>query len=286
MRGPAICFAFVFVLAAPLCPAPAQAQQTFMLLTQNMLRFGHGARLLNQCNAITAAADTADIIVLQEVMTPAYPCIGGNNNKQVNVPIPLGFQYFTSSAKGRSYKEYYGILFRSNVINWLSQNDNLGANLPFMRPPYGVQFRVRNQPSKASCNVWIVDFHAVFGKRRSERQAEARVMENVYRTLRGGANNNLVILAGDWNLEARDTTGFAWVARNGARITPDTLTSLTTAGVPSSAYDHVIYSFNATTPRRVELANVRTYTGNYTKLNWRKAVSDHMGVMAEVTLRC
>jgi endonuclease/exonuclease/phosphatase family metal-dependent hydrolase len=291
LRPSAVRLALAAALAT-LCPAAALAQ-SFVLLTQNMLRFGHGTRLRNQCNAITAASDTADIIVLQEVMTKNYPCLAGNNSKGVNIPVPSGFKYFTSSAKGQSsYKEYYGILARTNnvqtnvQISWLRQDDNLGATNSFMRPPYGVQFELSKQSGKR-CSVWVVDFHAIFGKRRSGRQDEASAMQKVYNNLRGTkSSNDLVIVAGDWNLEASDARGFGWVKGKNARIEPDTLTSLTTAGVPSSAYDHVIYSANFTSRSKVTLANVRTYRGNYTKLDWRRYVSDHLGVMAKVTLQC
>lgn len=294
MRASAVRLALALVLAASLCPAAARAQ-SFVLLTQNVLRFGHGSRLLNQCNAITAASDSVDIIVLQEVMTNGYPCLSGNNSKGVNVPVPPNFAYLTSSAKGRSsYKEYYGILYRTNVrnnvqITRLAEEDNLSTTATFMRPPYGARFQVRDTTATGrSCNVWIVNIHSIFGKNVSDRRDEAAAMRTVYLNLKA-RDTSSVIVAGDWNLPADDATGFGWVGTNNAAIQPNVYTSLTTTGAPSSAYDHAITTLNTSTPPTITITQPAagwTYTGTYTMPNWRKDVSDHMGVRANVSLTC
>lgn len=285
---------FALALAGALLPTAATAQ-SFTILTQNVLRFGHGSRLQNQCNAITAASATVDIIVLQEVMTNGYPCLAGNNNKGVNTPVPPNFQYLTSAAKGRSsYKEYYGILYRTNQrnnmeIQRVQEDDNLSTTATFMRPPYGVLFKVTDKSTSTpkSCNVWVVDIHSIFGKTLAGRQAEAAAMRAIYLNLRGRAND-AVIVAGDWNLAANDATGFGWVAGNTATIQPNVLTSLTTTGAPSSAYDHAINTFQTTAPSITisQTGGTWTYTGAYTMPQWRTNVSDHMGVIGNVSLTC
>lgn len=281
------------VLAALLLPAAAQAQ-SFTILTQNVLRFGHGSRLQAQCNAINTVAATVDIIVLQEVMTPGYPCAAGNNNKGVTGPIPANFGYVTSGAKGRSsYVEYYGILYRTNArnnqqITLLGQNDTLSTTATFMRPPYGAQFRITDNSTTTpkSCDVWIVDIHSIFGKTLAGRQYEAQAMSAIYATLMAPGNTS-VIVAGDWNLPANDNTGFGWVAGSNALIQPNVLTSLTTAGTPSSAYDHAINTSNSTPPS-ITLSGIATYYGGFgvSMAQWRANVSDHMGVTANVSLTC
>jgi endonuclease/exonuclease/phosphatase family metal-dependent hydrolase len=285
--------AFWLALAAAVLPAAAAAQ-SFDLLTQNVLRFGHGSRLLNQCNAITAVSANVDIIVLQEVMTDGYPCLAANNSKNVNVPIPPDFGYATSAAKGRSsYREYYGVLYRTNVRNdmqivKLADDDNLSTTATFMRPPYAVQFEVKDTKSSKACKVWITDLHSIFGKKLSERQEEAAAMRAVYLGLMA-KNTGAVIVAGDWNLPADDTDGFTWVANNNAAIQPNVLTSLTATGVPSSAYDHAINTHNTVTAPSIKIthpSNGWTYFGTGTMADWRKDVSDHMGVMAKVALTC
>ena len=283
-------------LAGIALPAAAQAQ-SFTILTQNMLRFGHGSRLQNQCNAIdAAAAANIDIIVLQEVMVDGYPCLSGNNNKGVNGAIPANFAYVSSAAKGRSsYVEYYGILYRTTVrnnqqITYLEDDDALSTTATFMRPPYAARFRVTDSSTTTpkSCDVWIVDIHSIFGKRLSERQDEAEAMKQVYDDLLV-TNKGSVIVAGDWNLPA-DDGAFDWArAPNKLEIEPDELTSLTTAGAPSSAYDHAVHTLDNTTPPSVALAQVGgtwTYTGTLSLPQWRTQVSDHMGVRAAVSLTC
>jgi endonuclease/exonuclease/phosphatase family metal-dependent hydrolase len=287
--------ALASVLAGMLLPAAAQAQ-SFTILSQNMLRFGHGSRLLNQCNAITTASATVDVIVLQEVMRSGYPCLAANNNKGVSVPVPPNFAYITSAAKGRtSYVEYYGILYRTNQrnnqqITLLGQDDALSTTATFMRPPFAARFQVTDNSTTTpkSCNVWIADIHSIFGNTLAGRQAEAAAMRNVYANLMA-RNNGSVIVAGDWNLPADDATGFSWVGTSNAAIQPNVLTSLTNAGLPSSAYDHAINTSNATTPPSVTITQIGTswtYTGGRTGADWRANVSDHMGVIANVSLTC
>ena len=290
MRASAIRLVFALVLAAPLCPAALQGQ-SFVLLTQNMLRFGHGSRLQNQCNAIDSASTVVDIIVLQEVMMPGYPCLAAYNTKGVNGAVPANFHYVTSGPKGQSsYKEYYGILYRTNVRNnmqivGMSVDDNLASATTFMRPPYGVRFQVSDTTAGGkSCNVWIVDIHSVFGKTVVGRQLEAAAMHTVYGKLIAGGTSS-VIVAGDWNLPADDAAGFGWVATSNAAIQPNVPTSLTAAGAPSSPYDHVIYTTASAGPS-VTLTATATYTGGMAPFVWRTTVSDHVGVVADVSLTC
>ncbi|MEP9358776.1 endonuclease/exonuclease/phosphatase family protein [Sphingomonas sp. KR3-1] len=286
-------FLCALALAGALLPAAATAQ-SFTILSQNMLRFGHGSRLLAQCNAITTASATVDIIVLQEVMQPGYPCLTANNKKGVNVPIPTNFAYVTSAAKGRSsYVEYYGILYRTNTRNNMQitlsgSDDTLSTTKTFMRPPFGALFQVTNTTNAKACSVWVVDIHSIFGKVASDRQYEATQMKTVYQNLMAKKTGS-VIVAGDWNLAATDS-GFSWVATNNASIQPNVLTSLTATGAPSSAYDHAVNTLNSTTPPSVTISQTTSgswvYMGGMTGANWRKNISDHMGVIADVSLTC
>lgn len=287
------CILLLILVIASVALPTAAAAQTFTILTQNMLRFGHGQRLLAQCNAIDAVSGSVDIIVLQEVMTSGYPCLKANNTKNVNGTIPANFSYVTSAAKGRSsYVEYYGILYRTTPRNnqqiaLLGQNDALSSTATFMRPPYGAQFSVTDNSSMVpkTCNVWVVDIHSIFGKAKSGRQAEAASVQNIYANLMASGNTS-VIVAGDWNLAADDVTGFGWVAGKNAAIQPNVLTSLTTSGVPSSAYDHAINTSNVGAVPTTTLSNIALYYGGFSMQTWRTNVSDHMGVKADVTLSC
>lgn len=274
--------------------AQAQSVVTFTIQTQNVLRFGHGSRLLTQCVSIANFAPQVDIIVMQEVMTPGYPCLIGNNNKGVNGNYPPNFAYRTSGWKGRSsYIEYYGILHRTaggaNSVAFLGQDDNLGSQVTYMRPPYGALFRVTGANNQ-SCDVWIVDFHAVFGKTIGLRRNEAAAMENIYQHLRG-LNNGAVLILGDWNLEANDT-GFDWVRNiaNQAMIDPNVRTSLTRAGALSSEYDHAVtqaaptLAIGPAIPPLLPTSWIYPSAANW--VTWRNQTSDHLGVRLSVTVTC
>ena len=283
----------LLLILALLLPAPgiAWAQAvTFTILTQNVLRFGHGRRLAAQCAAITAAAPQFDIIVMQEVMAPGYPCLAANNNKGVNGVYPMGFAYRTSGPMGQSsYIEYYGILYRTglggNNIAPIGNGQTLGGYAQFARPPFGQLFRITGANGQF-CDVWIVDFHAVFGDSIVLRRDEAEAMENIYQNLRA-LNNGRVLMVGDWNLDA-DDDGFDWVRdnANNAEINPNVQTSLTRAGALSSPYDHAVSQRGpALQVQPLNPPNGWTYDGG-NQGTWRTNVSDHLGVQLRVTVTC
>ncbi|HET9638390.1 MAG TPA: hypothetical protein VFP12_04210 [Allosphingosinicella sp.] len=280
------------LLAALLLAVPQLAEAvtvTFTVQTQNVLRFGHGRRLATQCTAIDTLAPQVDFIVMQEVMAAGYPCEAAYNNKGVNGARPVNFSYRPSGYKGQSsYVEYYGILYRTAAaggrtvtVAYLDQNDNLGTYANFARPPYGARFRVTDTATNQACNVWIVDFHAVFGKTIAGRRAEAEAMETVYNNLRG-LNNGAVLIVGDWNLDAVDDA-FDWVdsVANQASIDPNVQTSLTRAGLPSSEYDHAVSQKGPP----MSVAQITTYPAS-PYVTWRNDVSDHLGVRLNVTVNC
>lgn len=292
------CFLMLIALLLGAEFAQAAGTVTFTVQTQNVLRFGHGRRLDAQCQALEAAANAADIIVLQEVMTNGYPCLAQNNSKGVNRAVPAGYSYIGSGPKGRSsYIEYYGILYPTAAVNGrqfdVVDTRDLSHQTPFMRPPFGALFRITdssNPSNVQTCQVWVVDLHSVFGKTIDGRRAEAAAMKTVYGTLRA-LNNDAVLIAGDWNLIGNDATGFGWLGGQGAAIDPSTVkTSLTPAGVPSSEYDHVVFTSQAGTPRVTLVPAGDAGTWTVPAANqlgaWRANVSDHMGVKARVTVTC
>ena len=265
---------------------------TFTIQTQNVLRFGHGKRLATQCAALDVVAAEVDVVVMQEVMKPDYPCLKGVNDKDVDLKLPPNFQYATSDAKGKtSYIEYYGILHRTgNGANSFSKPTiaDLGVfDDDYARPPFAALFKVTGNDAK-SCNVWIVDFHAVFGNTIGLRRAEARAMERVYQHLRA-LKTGAVLIVGDWNLDA-DDDAFGWVKTNANQgsIDPDVQTSLTRAGTPSSAYDHAVWHTVPIVVKKIlPLANPTTWTYNGgNSATWRDTVSDHLGVRLSVTVTC
>lgn len=299
-----IAFALALIAHAFAFPQAAMAVTVnFIAQTQNVLRFGHGGRLQNQCNAIDAISKEVDLIVMQEVMADGYPCLAGNNKKHVNGAIPTDFTYGTSGKKGRSsYVEYYGFLSRvgGSKSGGPAISLNVASNMDFspqysqtlIRPPYAFLYDVTDRTTGATCSVWIANFHAIFGKSIGDRRGEAMFMKNIFNALANTPhpvtkNWVPVLILGDWNLAANDR-GFGWISSpNVAIIQPNIKTSLTASGNPSSEYDHGIQSNTA----QISVAAAGTPSPLWTYpqqpwQNWRRTFSDHLGVRIQVTLQC
>jgi hypothetical protein len=162
------------IFAAPL-PPPAQAQD-FVLHSQNMLRFGHGQRILVrgqlsgrrmffQCLAFNDIMRVADIILVQEMMfdTTTSPCNPpGTHQWRVRSTPPAG-----------SYREYYAFLSPASPRRDSSNNvvgptvtyanvEQQASTASFMRPPWALLFNVTPLNATQSKPVWIVNFHARF----------------------------------------------------------------------------------------------------------------------------
>jgi len=282
------------LLLVALTPGAGRAAD-FVLHTQNMLRFGHGKKTAAQCQAIVDISKNVDIIVLQEVMLPTYPC---------GAP-PGGFAWagmFGPFGKS-SYKEYYGFLYRSSanpqtqVQVSFSGITDVASQATFSRPPQALLFRI-TVPQRPAYYIWIASFHAIFGKTIQGRRDEARAVEAFFtrlavtsRTLIGHPLNPPtwgfpVIVAGDWNLPTTDGA-FSW-ANGGnsapAVAVPNDATSLTRAGAPSSAYDHFAHTKMASNNHGITLTT-NYYPASNQLVFWRATVSDHMGVQAQVTVK-
>lgn len=273
-----------FLLATAVAASPARAQD-FTLYTQNLLHFGQGSHGPAKCQALAdAAAAGVDIVIVQELMTQAYPCQA----------LPAGFQWQSYGPYGTaSYREYYGYLWRTGQtrfgtrIQALLGTEQYAPANAFMRPPVALQFRVTWANNQNVRNVWVVNFHAVWGRTVGGRRAEAGAMGNFYAGLRQQAAIP-VIVGGDWNLRAANARGaldpgFNWLGGAGASILPNDPTTLTAAGRPSSAYDHFVYT-SGIQGQSVALGNV-TINPSQNLLYWRQNVSDHRGVAAQVAFR-
>ena len=69
----------------------------------------------------------------------------------------------------------------------------------FERTPYGADFKIGN------FDFTFVLVHSIFGKRESERRAEAFTMDRVYDYFQNlDSEENDIIIAGDFNLSADD----------------------------------------------------------------------------------
>lgn len=284
-------FLISVLLACALGIAPARAAD-FVLYSQNLLRFGQGSRTATKCTAMTNAALGADIIIIQELMTAAYPCGTAPTNFTFQSFGPLGTT---------SYKEYYGFLWRSTgsighpTVAYTS-NYRQALQSDYMRPPAAMLFQVTTSSVPAKVvYVWIANIHSVYGKTITPRRDEATEAGNFFQLLRtaviSGQTNWNTIIAGDWNLPVRNSagtldSGFDWLtARQASGEPASTATSLTRAGGASSPYDHIIYNV-VTSGHGITLSNVQLNPlSNLNWPNWRRDVSDHLGVQAEVTIQ-
>ncbi len=274
-------FAALCAAAGLVVAAPHRADgQDFILYTQNMLRFGHGSRTANQCAALQTISHTVDIILIQELMKPASPC--------APTAFP-GFTWVQSGPKGKSsYIEYYGFLIRTaprpNGPTITVTNTVVTAANQYSRPPEARGLVITPYGSTVGRPILIGTIHSVFGKTVGPRRDEAKAATGFlqYLTTYGMVPpaTNPAIIAGDWNIEVimgngNTDDGWSQIGIVPALVAPDSLTSLTKTGNPSSAYDHFLYTRNTlvidSTRRNPDIANWPT---------WRKNVSDHLGVYA------
>ncbi len=137
------------------------------------------------------------------------------------------------------------------------------------------------------------NIHSTFGSTVAERQAEATAAATFFTSLKSAGAGGIsvpaggfpVVIAGDWNLPARYkngtlNAGFQALVSAGAGIEPNVLTSLNSTGGASSAYDHFVF-----TVANLQLSNIELNPANPGEWQaWRGSVSDHLGVIVDVTL--
>lgn len=258
-------FALLLVCAA----GPARAD--FCMLTQNGLRLGHGEAAYRQEKraVLRDAFDDYDAVALQEVMDPA----------EAARLAPPGFTAHVSPAKGRSsYREHYAVLTRDAAMRVLATADYPDPDGAFARPPFGVAVE-----DAQGARFWLVAIHVVFGTggaepRRVEVAAMAAVVEFfAARVLPDGGTADRVVVAGDWNLPARDRA-FAGLPA-GLRAAPDVPSSLNARGEAVSPYDHYLWAENRLS---VAFAAEPRDSAGLDRLRFRRSVSDHVGVAGYV----
>lgn len=283
----------VFFAAAVLAFASIAASPAdFIIYTQNLLHFGQGgaAKTQAKCDAVDTVSQSVDVIVIQEVMQQAYPCAS----------VPAGFSWEAYGPLGATtYKEFYGFLWRNTPRSGGPTIADGGyylsaASGSFARPPHAILLSVTPHGKTTAYYMWIGNIHSVFGTSVSARRAEATATATFFSALQGTGAEDVsvpaggfpVIIAGDWNLPARSKNGklnpgFEALSTAGAGIEPNVPTSLNAAGSPSSAYDHFVF-----TAAKITLSNVMRHPANSSDWpSWRDTVSDHLGVVAEVTVQ-
>jgi endonuclease/exonuclease/phosphatase family metal-dependent hydrolase len=266
-------------MAVAFSAAPAGAVD-FIIYSQNLLRFGHGSRTGTQCTELATQMAQADIILIQEWMLATTPCTGNNT------ALPGTYTWRVEGPYGKStYKEYYTFLYTTTArsggptVRLLSPAAQ-ESQVTYMRPPYAHLFEITPNATTTKKTVWVVNFHAVWGKAVKQRRDEATNITTFYTYLRKvqattGTLNN-VIIGGDWNLATTDT-GFDALKLANASVIQTDLTSLNRTGGLSQSYDHFVISPTVVT-------SGLTTIGGGAAATWRTTVSDHLGIRAEVTL--
>jgi len=290
--------AALFVLAVFSTPA---FTQSFTIRSQNFLHLGWkpGTTFAaNKCLALRDMMNSADLIVVQELMIVTDPCQAATSN--------AGFSFKSNwSALGTtSYKEFYGFYVRTaansqgttlSFTNDTQHAAGLGS-VKFERPPFAVAIKAVN--GATTKYLWVGNIHSIFGKSVTQRYTEAAGTATFFNTLKNstilGSSKSSgwpVIIAGDWNIPVQHkngsyTPGFTWLSTNTADALPyNTATSLSNTGKPASPYDHFVYSTNT-----LALSNVVTVTASSTssfssQTKWRSDVSDHLGIQAGVSFK-
>lgn len=162
----------------------------------NTLRLGKAQKDFNYMSKVLKEFD---IIGLIEVMNP----VGVEKLvKELEKESGTTWRYRISpyAVGSTSYKEYFAYIWKSDRVEFLEARGFYPDEVKgFERSPYGADFKIDN------FDFTFILVHSKFGKKESERRAEAFAMDSVYDYFQGlDENENDIIIAGDFNLSADD----------------------------------------------------------------------------------
>lgn len=162
----------------------------------NTLRLGKAQKDFNYMSKVLKEFD---IIGLIEVMNS----VGVEKLvKELEKESGTTWRYHISpyAVGSTSYKEYFAYIWKSDRVEFLEARGFYPDEVKgFERPPYGADFKIDN------FDFTFILVHSKFGKKESERRAEAFAMDSVYDYFQGlDENENDIIIAGDFNLSAYD----------------------------------------------------------------------------------
>lgn len=221
-----------------------------------------------------------DIVGLVEVMTPeGLQQLVDELNK-----LGKGKWEYTISPKAvgtEDYKEYYGYVYRKDRVKLVKQIGFFPEKKnEFIREPYGAEFKIGN------FDFTFVLMHSIYGKKASQRQAEAAQFDRVYDYFQGSdSKENDIIIAGDFNLPANDSSFKKLLSHKDNiiyTIDPTTKTTIGTKGL-ASCYDNMFLSKKYTTEFKGKSGAIDITKGNFAEV--RKVVSDHLPIFIKVDSR-
>ena len=249
----------VSILIPALLFAPIASAQQFTVASFNTLHYGQGNNTAAKDAVIQQLVAGAHATVLQEIMPQA------NFAGLAFPPGTVDFLVAQNSYGTARYSERYVIILQRAMFQNVAMHEfpQLAApGGPFSRPPMLAQV----QPNGSARTYYIADFHAIWGRRQAQRNAEAAAVCATY-----AAATPEIAFAGDWNLTAAQIQANAPCVIDAQ---PAGLTTLNRAGTQySSSYDHgVVFAGSTLT---IAAANVLQPANTQA---WRATVSDHVPV--------
>ncbi|HEX3553783.1 MAG TPA: hypothetical protein VIA62_11205 [Thermoanaerobaculia bacterium] len=255
------------LLVLALLTSSGAAHGDFTLASQNCLHLGWGkqAYQTKKNNLLKHFYKNVgyDVIVLQEVMRQA----------DIGLMNPGDYWVTNTIVQGAStYKEAYTFLVSKAKFTTLraAPTARISTTPGFSRPPAGIRIREGN-----SC-TWVLAYHAIFG-RKADRLKEVKKVREVYDEFsKLDRACQHVVIAGDWNLAAKEIEDF--FGNMNIDVVPTERTSLNPKGERSEPYDHCLATAKVINASNVLMPSIGTK-------RWRKEVSDHLGIGCRIKTR-
>lgn len=239
----------------------------------NALRLGESKKDYKELSNILVLLD---IIGLQEVsnregVETLVDELSKNTNEKWDYhisPYPVGT---------KKYKEYYAYIWKKDKVNFIKPRGFYkDKGDKFIREPYGADFKI------GEFDFTFVIIHAVYGKNKSVRIAEAMNLPKVYDYFQNlDEKENDIIIGGDFNLSVR-SEGFSNLLNHKDKIinciSPNMKTTIGTKGY-ANQYDNIFISQVYTKEFTGRSGGIDTANGNYKKT--RELISDHIPVFIE-----
>lgn len=183
------------------------------------------------------------------------------------------------SVGNTSYKEYFAYIWKKDRVKFLKERGFfLDKKNEFSRTPYGADFKI------GEFDFTFILVHSIFGKKESQRRAEAFKMIEVYQYFQDmDEKENDIIIAGDFNLSAFDEGFEALLATDDITYTLNPMIK-TTIGKDSlvNSYDNMFLS-KIYTNEFTGKSGALDFTKKRNKL-MKDKISDHLPIFIIVNI--
>ncbi|XP_050416451.1 deoxyribonuclease-1 [Patella vulgata] len=222
-----------------------------------------------------------DIAVIEEVMdlTGIGQIVSGLNSQHGTTH----YRYIHSDKIGRtSYKEYYGFIYRSDLVSVKKTYQYNDVNDWFEREPFSVLFHV---PTASLTDFVITGIHI----KPSDAPNEISHLPTVYKAVSSALSNKNVMIAGDYNADCSYLS--AKKLSSNPLYTDQSFTWLISSTVDSTASHHTNCAYDrfvvagdqfkeAIVPHSAKAYNYET--GLHLTFDEAWAVSDHYPIELEM----